>query len=328
MSEAITAPCRLFGIPARDAARIALLRRGPSKWTRLILWRVDEDRFEDGQWFYGRIYEHRSALSPDGQLFVYFAQKLRSPARTDPTYTYAWTAVSRPPYLTALALWPKGDCWNGGGLFADNHTLRLNHGHAQAHPKHPTTGLRVLGGKANPWFRQGEDEQIYSAIRESIGWRMVQAGQIDDKREQLMAALQGEDVGPDGKRRRLIVQMTTPTIYERPHPSGHWTLRWTYYGVDYNQFGDSDVLDHSLREERTGAKTLLPSDTTWADWDQRGRLALTRAGALYAIAPGDVAQLASVEPLRDFNDQRHAPLKPPQWALRWPDQAAPRHAGG
>jgi hypothetical protein len=58
-------------------------------------------------------------LSPDGELLVYFATSYLKPLRT-------WTAVSRPPYLTALALWPKGDAWGGGGLFRDNRTLQLN----------------------------------------------------------------------------------------------------------------------------------------------------------------------------------------------------------
>jgi hypothetical protein len=35
----------------------------------------------------------------------------------DASYTYAWTAVSKPPWLTALGLCPKGNCWDGGGLF-------------------------------------------------------------------------------------------------------------------------------------------------------------------------------------------------------------------
>ena len=34
-----------------------------------------------------------------------------------------WTAISRPPYFTALAVWPKGDTWGGGGLFVQRHAL-------------------------------------------------------------------------------------------------------------------------------------------------------------------------------------------------------------
>ena len=57
-----------------------------------------------GQWFKGRIYEKRCDLSPDGTKLIYFAQKINTRTLNDPKYSYAWTAISRPPYLTALAL--------------------------------------------------------------------------------------------------------------------------------------------------------------------------------------------------------------------------------
>src|SRR5258708_40304808 len=102
-------PCRAFGILARDAPLAVILRRGPSAWVQLIRWQTSSDIIEYGQWFNGRIYERRCDLSPDGKLFIYFAQKKNNKTMADQDYTYAWTAVSKPPYFTALALWPKGD---------------------------------------------------------------------------------------------------------------------------------------------------------------------------------------------------------------------------
>jgi hypothetical protein len=65
-----------------------------------------------GQWFKGRIYERRCDLAPSGEKLIYFAAKYRSPL-------YTWTAVSRPPFLTALLLWPKGDAWGEpSGIYA------------------------------------------------------------------------------------------------------------------------------------------------------------------------------------------------------------------
>src|SRR6267378_2894539 len=119
----MTFSCRLFVILARKADKAVIIRRGPTRWVHLSLWHTDTDRIEHGQWFHGRIYERRCDLSPDGLLFIYFAQKING--RIDPAYTYAWTAVSKPPYFTALALWPKGDCWNGGGLFEKQKTVWL-----------------------------------------------------------------------------------------------------------------------------------------------------------------------------------------------------------
>ena len=66
-------PCRLFVIHAREQPVALILRRGPARWYHLISWRTDTDTFEHGAWFRGRIYEDRCDLSPDGELFLYFA---------------------------------------------------------------------------------------------------------------------------------------------------------------------------------------------------------------------------------------------------------------
>ena len=99
---------RLYALLARAAPVAVIFRRGPSRQVQLVLWKTDTDTFESGQWFKGRIYERRCDLSPSGRRLIYFAAKYRKPL-------YTWTAVSRPPFLTAVALWPKGDAWGGGG---------------------------------------------------------------------------------------------------------------------------------------------------------------------------------------------------------------------
>ena len=40
----------------------------------------------------------------------------------------AWTAIARAPYLKAFIVFPKGDCWNGGGLWTAKNTYWLNDG--------------------------------------------------------------------------------------------------------------------------------------------------------------------------------------------------------
>jgi hypothetical protein len=117
--------CRLYGLLARDVPKGVLLRRGPTRRVQLILWHTDNDTFEEGQWFHGRIYEHSSDLSPDGSLFLYLARKNQTPEWEASRTTHKWTAISRPPYYTALALWPIGDNWDGGGIFLDNRTVWL-----------------------------------------------------------------------------------------------------------------------------------------------------------------------------------------------------------
>lgn len=112
-----TAPMiRLHLFFAAENDRAVILRQGPAKHCRMILWHRDNDRFEDGQWLLHKVYVERCDLSPDGQHFLFFALDARWQSEAKGSYT----AISRPPYWTALALYPQGDSWGGGGCFVDN----------------------------------------------------------------------------------------------------------------------------------------------------------------------------------------------------------------
>ena len=117
-------PARLHVLLARNDAAAVVIRRGPSRHTAVIGRDRATDRFTPGQWLHGRIYERRCDLSPDGRHLIYFAMNGRgqSPARG------SWTAISRAPWIKALSLFPKGDCWHGGGLFLSSREYWLNDG--------------------------------------------------------------------------------------------------------------------------------------------------------------------------------------------------------
>lgn len=123
-------PCRLSLVFASETPIAVILRRGPSDRVEVIKWNTSTDSFETGQWLHGKIYGERCGLSPDGQLLVYFAAKFGKIGKTRKAegYESTFTAVSKPPFLTALALWPQGNTWGGGGRFIDNTTLRLAYG--------------------------------------------------------------------------------------------------------------------------------------------------------------------------------------------------------
>jgi hypothetical protein len=111
---------RIFGVVARAAPRVVLIRRGPTNHVQLITWDTVKHEFHVGQWLKGRIYEQRCDLSPSGQKFIYLA------ANHKPIGLGTWTAVSRPPYLTALVVWDNRGTWGGGGLFETERTIALN----------------------------------------------------------------------------------------------------------------------------------------------------------------------------------------------------------
>ena len=155
---------RLHLFFATENDRAVILRQGPTRQFRMILWHRDTDRFEDGQWIKSKVYVDRCALSPDGAHFIYFLLDGRwgSEARG------SFTALSRPPYWTALSLFPEGDTWGGGGVFLDNRHYwasgdtdiigrddelsRVKLG--EPDDKGCTTGIRLMSGGRAPLSRE------------------------------------------------------------------------------------------------------------------------------------------------------------------------------
>ncbi len=297
--------CRLFVILARQAPRAIILRRGPSKWVQLILWHTDDDRFDYGQWFHGRIYQYTCDLSPDASLFIYFAAKFNAHTLRDRDYTFSWTAISKPPYLTALALWPKGDIWDGGGMFLDRRTVLLNHdsAHTTAHPAHRPQGLKiVLRSESHDQQSGGEaGSPLPSACAERLkrdGWELVEEGVWPSFRE--------------ARQRQWQAQI--PATWQKVHPSGRYTLQWMLHAYDLDHLSSMDVSEYVI-EDQVG-KTRVPiNGATWAEWDQRGRLVFARDGQLYVTG----ADMLGSKPvmLADFNGQRPYQLVAPEWARRW-----------
>lgn len=125
--------------------RAVILRQGPSEVFRMILWHRDEDRFEDGQWLKQRLYTERCALSPDGRHFLYFTLDNRWNSEAGGSYT----VISRPPWFTALALFPIGHTWGGGGFFIDNTTFVAD---GRDDIIGEATGLRRAFDSSRRWF--------------------------------------------------------------------------------------------------------------------------------------------------------------------------------
>lgn len=113
---------RIEMLHARKTNETVIFRRGPSKWVQLLKWNTNKDKITPGQWFKGNIYARKADLSPCGNYLIYFAAKFKKAKNQ-----YAWTAISKPPYLTAIALWKKGDTFNGGGLFESSKKIYLSH---------------------------------------------------------------------------------------------------------------------------------------------------------------------------------------------------------
>lgn len=291
---------RLHVILAREARTGVVFRRGPSKQVQLIRWDLARDTFTHGQWLKARVYERRCDLSPSGELLAYFAASNRGPYGS-------WTAVSRPPYFTALALWPKGDAWGGGGLFEDERTLLLNHPpvagktpFALAEGFQLQRGLRVrtLGEHAG----RGEDSPIHDLRLARDGWRLRDEG--EGRR--------------GGRRAGALYVFARPHVMEKSN-SGGLRLQAKLQAVGRRNAAwyamDHDVLD-------TAGNVLLELPASdWADWDGQD-LVFARGGGLYRLAAKDLSGggpdlEAASRLLHDFSAARFQALEAPSRARAW-----------
>jgi hypothetical protein len=281
---------RLYAILARRSPIAVIFRRGPSNQVLIIRWDTSNDKFEFGQWFKGRIYERRCDLSPDGDLLLYFAAKYKEPLRS-------WSAVSRPPYLTALAMWPKGDGWGGGGHFLSEHRIELNHRDAEMElakgfslPK----WLRVCQFGERPGW--GEDDPIWSKRLERDGWTLVSwpAKTKDDFGSRVSwepdPAIKWVKVNPKWPK-RYSLEMAITGIKERDGP---------WYLTEHSVVRQGKVIDRLGRSD-------------WADWSHTGDLLFAMDGALYRMTceNGTLPALEDATVIADFSklkfENREAP---------------------
>ncbi len=286
---------QLFVILARDAPLAVIFRRGPSKQVALIEWDLRKDTFKLGQWFKGRIYERRCDLSPDGEKLVYFASKQGNKKGPD-----TWTAISKPPYLTALSMWPNLGAWGGGGLFESNYTILLNHP-AYLHKLEDgfTLGKHIKVRELGPNAGRGEDDPIYHTRLLRDGWELKQFGTSGDYHHK----------GP------IAWEFIEPRIYEKriTRKNQKYLLQMRILGIG-ERGGNWYVIDHAILCEKGETLLTLPR-TSWADWDSKGNLLYAEYGKLFRLSwKNDQLDATSAKELADFSDLKfQAIISPPKF---------------
>ena len=269
---------------------MVLIRRGPTKHVLLVTWDTLKHRFFAGQWFKGRIYEERCDLSPSGEWLIYLAANQKPPL-------YAWTAVSRPPFLTALALWPNSGTWGGGGLFIRDRVIALN----QLGAPKLATGFRVPTNiqvrPIAPWAGRGEDSPISDKRMKRDGWTMVDEGACN----------------------HIRIGVPYSWEYARPvrwqKPRGTSILERQLLGV-HQPDGPWYTYEHRLLDA-TGGLLQEYGRSDWADWSTTGEVLLTRGGRVSRVVIDVHGSPREPEVLIDLSTLRFEAIPSPVNAQRW-----------
>jgi hypothetical protein len=167
----------------------------------------------------------------------------------DPSQLSDWTAISKPPYFTALALWQRNvnALESAGGVFLYNNTVALWGNSTQLAKGQLPIGFKVVDGS--------QDTKDVSRQRLLLnGWRIEQEWTWQY---------------PPGK----LVQ---PEVRRKGNGSSKYDILW-----------ETDFYYHnySLEDGESKEKIRFPK-VTWMDWDQHGRLVFTKEGKVY-VSSGD-----------------------------------------
>jgi hypothetical protein len=294
MAPSAPAARRLYVIPAADAPIAAVFLRMSSKRWHVLRWEIDRGVVESGAWFVGQMYPRRANLSPDGALLGYFVY-VGSPSRSWPK---AYFAVSKLPWLTALAAWENSGTWSWGCEFKPAGGLVVS---GEIFEKKPFHGSWAGSFETNLLHRQEEvnwgERDLH--LEEERGWTRASA-------DGFATALENRSIKHRLRPRALIK--------ERPK-SGH-RLIVVSRGTDFKNAVEGAVVDYLL--EAPQGEPIRLEDAAWADWDRKGRLLVaTLAGELQIRDldrksgrwnPSWSKDLASLKPQR---------TRSPDWARRW-----------
>jgi hypothetical protein len=235
-----------------------------------IGWNLKTDEFEPGQWLRGRIYERRADLSPDGKYLIYFAMSAKWGSKTKGS----WTAVSRAPWLKALVLLGKGDCWNGGGLFTSNSSYWVNDGYGHFPLQESAKLHRDLSFKPAGYYG-GECPSVYYPRLLRDGWTL--------------------------RTRIENGKCNSCTVFERVHPKKGWVLRKFAHEEVGSPPGKGCYWDeHEL--EHTQGQRLSHPDWEWADF-RDGDVLWAEAGCLHR-SPVYSKEIGKSEMLLDTNGMK------------------------
>lgn len=257
---------------------MAVLRRGPSDWSHVGRWDVGRGLWEPGAWIHGNLYPQRCDLSPDGRWLCYFTLRGTAAWRAGITYV----AISRLPWLTALAAWATCGTWTRGAHFTEDR------GRSTIGPPSEGDVTPLLAR-----FGLAATRPVSFAVERRRGWT--------------------ETAGTPPRTPGDMWDERRPVTMEKARPGTDGAVRLAVHGW-FAAFR-SGLPGETLYAIVEGGADRWLEGVQWADWDGDGRLLVaTNDGRLQIRDGGDAATVLWEQ---DLASLRPAPAPPPDEARRW-----------
>ena len=268
---------RLYGLKARDVDVVALIRRGPTEWCQVSRWDIDSATVEPGSWFRGTIAPQKCDLSPDGSWLLYSAVKYPGTWEGGAVYE----AISRLPWLRALAAWEAGTTYTRGAHFTDD-------------PERNDLGVPSAGSLQLRGSGIALTGVTQFAVERRNGWT-----DTDDTADRAAGGHWDQD--------REVTMV-------KDQPGGPATLR--VQGA-YAAFRSTPDWHTGAAYSLSSPGEPRPLDgAQWADWSNDGLLlSADIAGVVrsYELSNGSLTETQC----HDLSDQMPNPQPPPPEASRW-----------
>jgi hypothetical protein len=275
----------IYVLPASRAPVAAVFVRVPGKWWLVARWDLQRGDLVAGAWVRGTLYPRRSDLSPDGEVLCYFLAKSGNRPFMGMTGRQTFSALSKLPWVYALAAWRETGTWARGHHFVPAPLWEIGE------PQHGDTGqLRQRVGLATTVPTQ------YASERRR-GW------------------VEHERCPPRSPSDTWDEERSVVLTRERPHTRDGMRLVLIDRGWDPEAPGAIDGRAPEYELEHQG-KTISLDDVVWADWHVSGHLIVATEDSRLQIRE---PRGGRVEPLweRDLSTLMPNPRPAPDWAQRW-----------
>ncbi|MBP6350498.1 MAG: hypothetical protein KA392_13225 [Candidatus Obscuribacter sp.] len=269
-----SSPARIYVYLASKSDEAVIIRRGPSRLVQLIRWERAKDKFYTGQWLKGRVFERDCDISPSGKYFAYGARSFRDGQEKQ------YNAVSRPPYLTALAFWDVG-VHSGAIVFAGERKVWLQN--SQLSLNLPQTFYVDKNAKQKP------ASSLYDYRMERDGWKLEQK--------------------PETRRKTISTKVTQSNYSIVMTLLGFGQKNGPYKAYNYQLRDNEDKIVIDLKNAEW-ADWDHNGDLLFAREGKLWRLKAAQQEPIYT-------ETSLAIELIDLNDSTFEEVRAPVWAKKW-----------